>query len=285
MGGRYATNQTVTLTSEAGATIKYATNVTGNCSGGTAVYNNYTAPISIINNSTEGKLCFYATDSAGNTENVINEQIYEIDMEAPTSYALPLASYQTSKTFNVAYTTGPAPDLAYTELYYSYNGGAYQKYTNTLYPDGHFFLSPVQFTAGNDGTYAFYTRATDNLGNVEAIPATVPDAGAQTIVDTIAPVNPVINLDLSGDFICNNAHTPRCHTDIYDVLMNFTNNPDFAQIYISGDVTTDAGSTYYNNINQWIPFNSNIRVPLNPTVDFPEVSKNKTITFKVRDLA
>lgn len=67
--------------------------------------------------------------------------------------------------------------------------------------------------------------------------------------------------------------------------MNFTNNTDFAQIYISGDVTTDPGSTYYNNVNQWVPFSTNITVPLDPTVNPPEVSKNKIITFKVRDAA
>lgn len=121
--GRYASNQTLTLSSEAGATLRYATNVSGECPiAGAVGYTNYTVPFQIQNNVNEGKVCFYATDLAGNIESPINSAIYEIDMEAPSSYALPLPAYTTSHTFNVAYTTGVAPDLAYTELYYSYNG-------------------------------------------------------------------------------------------------------------------------------------------------------------------
>jgi len=114
---------------------------------------------------------------------------------------------------------------------------------------------------------------------------TKPDIDAETIVDTIAPVNPEADLDSSADFTCKADHNPRCHTDFYDVLMTFTDNSDFAEIYISGDVTDDSASSYYNNINQWIEFSEEIRIPLDTTVDTSEVSKNKTITFKVKDAA
>ncbi len=70
----------------------------------------------------EGKLCFFATDAAGNIESSINEEIYEIDTEAPESHVLALPEYTTNQTFDVVYTTSNAVDLDYVELYYSYEG-------------------------------------------------------------------------------------------------------------------------------------------------------------------
>lgn len=248
----------------------------------TVIYSNYSAPISIVDNVSEGKLCFYATDLADNTETPIKEAIYVIDRDAPDSNALTLPAYTKSKTFNVAYTTSNSSDLAYVELYYSYNNAPYQKYVTPIYPNGRFLMSPIEFTGLNDGNYKFYTIAVDNLGNTEAIPSTLPDA--QTIVDTVPPTPPTILLE-APSFKCNNAHNPVCHTEVYDVLLKFLNNPDYKEIYISGDVSQDSGSTYYNNINRWIPFNTNITIPLDPTVTPPATSKNKTITIKVRDIA
>ena len=110
------------MSSEANAIIKYATDVSGNCSGGTAVYTDYSAPFEIEDETNEGKMCFYAIDEAGNTESVINEETYEIDTDAPESHALALPTYTNTQIFDVAYTTSSSADLDYVELYYSYEG-------------------------------------------------------------------------------------------------------------------------------------------------------------------
>jgi len=94
----------------------------GDCSGSSVIYNDYSIPFEIENDVNEGKICFYATDEAGNLEEGINEEFYEIDVSAPDSYALSLSTYTTSKTFDVAYTTTNATDLDYVELYYSHEG-------------------------------------------------------------------------------------------------------------------------------------------------------------------
>lgn len=47
LGGRYATNQNVVLSSEPNATIKYATKVAVACTDASVVYSTYTAPIAI----------------------------------------------------------------------------------------------------------------------------------------------------------------------------------------------------------------------------------------------
>ena len=193
---------------------------------------------------TEGKLCFYAIDEAGNDETPINEEEYEIDTDAPESHALALPTYSTDWNFDVNYTTSLDSDLDYVELYYSFNNGAYQQYSDIIHADGHFFLSPVEFQATSDGNYKFYTRATDDVGNTEDIPGTLPDTGAEIIVDTVSPIDPTVNLT-SLDFVCNLTHTPQCHTEEYDVEIIFDANSDFDEIYILGDVTTDAGSTYF----------------------------------------
>ncbi len=154
-----------------------------------------------------------------------------------------------------------------------------------MHPDGHFFLSPIEFIASNDGMYSFYTRATDNLGNTEEIPATTPDSGAEIRVDTVAPDPLTITLPDPGDFNCYGRFNPSCHTLKYDVEIELSTDPDYAEMYISGDVSTDLGSTYSSNVNQWIPFSSTVTVPLDPSVDGDMLSKQKTITVKVRDAA
>ena len=285
VGWKYNTNQTITLATNPDAIIKYAIGVSGDCWDWGVVYSEYSTPIEIEKGVNEGKLCFYAIDTAGNTEISINEELYEVDTEVPESHVLALSTYTKKQTFDVVYTTSSSTDLDYVELYYSYEGWAYQQYTDTLHADGHFFLSPIEFIGGSDWNYAFYTQATDDVGNVEEIPLILPDSGAETIVDTIGPTDPVTDLDSSSDLKCNNQYDPRCHTEIYDVPVTFIDNSDFAEMFISGNVTSDSGSTYYGNVNQWIPFSTVITIPLDPTVNNPTVSKNKTITYKVRDAA
>jgi len=97
----------------------------------------------------------------------------------PTSSADAQPAYQTSLTFDVAFTSSDATaGVNYVELYYQLDGGGYVQFAGT------FPTTPISFTAPSDGAYDFYTIATDNAGNVEAAPGV---ADASTTVDTTAP--------------------------------------------------------------------------------------------------
>ena len=104
------------------------------------------------------------------------------DASPPASAVSALASPQTVASFTVSWTRDDATSgVALTRLYYSYEGGAYAEFGSGYAGTSTTFTSP-----DGDGTYAFYTRATDNVDNVEDAPGT-PD---QTIeVDATPPTS------------------------------------------------------------------------------------------------
>lgn len=111
--------------------------------------------------------------------------IFIIDNIPPTSSAGLLNAYQNSLTFDIPFTVDDAnPDSV--ELFYSIDGGS----SWTL--DGTFILSPISFTASEDGDYKFYTIATDLAGNEESKD---PLIEASTTVDTIEPVTTDLGTD------------------------------------------------------------------------------------------
>lgn len=95
------------------------------------------------------------------------------DVIAPVSAVSPLAAATTTSTLSVAFTASDAETAVRdVQLYYRRNGGAWTAYGPPA------AVSPIAFDAaltGGEGTYEFYTRATDVVGNVEAAPAQ-PDA-------------------------------------------------------------------------------------------------------------
>lgn len=89
------------------------------------------------------------------------------DASAPISSASAPAAASGS-TFTVTLTASDATSgVALTRLYYRYEGGAWTEY-GSGYSGG---SNAVSFTAAANGTYEFYTVATDNVGNAEAAPA------------------------------------------------------------------------------------------------------------------
>lgn len=115
------------------------------------------------------------------------------DASAPTSSVDALPAYQTSVTFDVAYTASDGGSgVAAVVLFYNFEGGGYSSY-------GSFSSSPISFTAGADGQYGFYTIAVDAVGNNEGAPGSPPDAS--TILDTQAPTGSFVIND--GDVYCS----------------------------------------------------------------------------------
>ena len=105
-----------------------------------------------------------------------------IDQTLPTSAVAPLPTMAADTTFTVRWSGSDDADgsglLDYT-IYVSDNGGAYAAWlTNTT-------LTEADYIGESGHSYAFYSVARDNTGNVEAAPA-VPDA-VTTAPDTISP--------------------------------------------------------------------------------------------------
>ena len=162
--------------------------------GGSGSYTQYgtvytSSPISFTASS-NGFYEFYtiATDNANNVENAPSsaDASTTVDTTKPVSSVGSLSTYVNSLTFNVPYTASDTggSGVQYVELYYRVGGsGSYSKYGTT------FTSSPISFTASSNGFYEFYTRATDNAGNVEDAPGS---ADASTTVDTVSPTGSII---------------------------------------------------------------------------------------------
>ena len=90
--------------------------------------------------------------------------------------------------------SSPSSALDKVELYAKAPGDAgYSKVATNSTPSG---SGSFAYTAtAGDGTYSFYTLATDKAGNVEAAPAT---ADTQTVLDTAQPASSATSAALSN---------------------------------------------------------------------------------------
>ena len=123
-----------------------------------------------------------AVDCAGSTEvtPTVNDTWVIMSYGAPESEVNALDPYQGSETFTVEVSASDPFGVDYVELWYSYDGGAFE----LVGPDSQ---SPYEWefsAADGDGEYAFYSILVNDLGQVEPQPEE-PDA--TTVVDTIEP--------------------------------------------------------------------------------------------------
>jgi Concanavalin A-like lectin/glucanases superfamily/Bacterial Ig domain/Fibronectin type III domain len=135
----------------------------------------------------DGTYGFYtlASDNAGNTQAApAGAQTTTIlDSTAPSSTASSPAT-SSSTSFSVAYTaSASAAGLAEVDLYAEAPGQTSYSKIATNNSGNNTGTFTYTATAGN-GTYSFYTIATDNAGNAEAAPGV---ADATTALDTTPP--------------------------------------------------------------------------------------------------
>jgi RHS repeat-associated protein len=105
------------------------------------------------------------------------QALVTIDSVAPSSSVLALSANESSSTFTVSWSgqddTGGSGISSYT-IFVSDDGGAFTPWLTTA-------NTSATYAGAVDHTYAFYSVATDNVGNVEAAPTT---ADTQTSVHT-----------------------------------------------------------------------------------------------------
>jgi peptidoglycan/xylan/chitin deacetylase (PgdA/CDA1 family) len=139
----------------------------------------------------DGTYRFYtiATDKAGNVQATpaTPDTVTLLDTKAPTSKAQAPA-YANSKSLTVSYSASDntgGSGLAEVALYAEGPGqAAYTKVASTSSESG---SGSFAYTASEgEGTYNFYTLATDKVGNVQAAPAR---AQATTVLDQVAPTS------------------------------------------------------------------------------------------------
>ncbi|MBN1592479.1 MAG: choice-of-anchor D domain-containing protein [Candidatus Coatesbacteria bacterium] len=141
--------------------------------------------------------CVLGRDNCGNVEGLpaVPPTATLYDMTKPTSAAgLPAGGlYANTSPVAIPYTANDAASgVASASLWYKFNGGAWLNSGLSNTPSG---LSPMAdgsfsfIPPSGDGTYQFATRALDNAGNLEDLPAT-PDGGA-LVFDQTAPSSSV----------------------------------------------------------------------------------------------
>jgi hypothetical protein len=120
-----------------------------------------------------------ARDNAGNLENApsvadatTTVSVSNLDTTPPTSSVHALPANETTTSFQVSWSgtdNAGGSGLANYDIYYNDNGGAVKLLLGAT------TATSFQFNGVNGHRYAFYSRARDNAGNVEAAPS-VADA-------------------------------------------------------------------------------------------------------------
>ena len=187
--------------------VEHATSDTFSSSEGNSGWINGTShTFSDLSDGQEYHYRVKAGDLATNESGWSNSASSTQDNTPPNTSVDVLATYQTTSTFNVAYTaTDWTSGVKHVELFFRKDGGNWMKYGST------FTSSPISFnssTTDGEGVYEFYTNGIDNVSNLENAPSS---SDASTTVDTTVPTvdstNPasgatgiVINTAITANF-------------------------------------------------------------------------------------
>jgi hypothetical protein len=133
--------------------------------------------------------------------------INTVDAEAPSSYVLPLPSQTTETAFLVEWTGEDGvigSGIAHYSIYHSVDGLPFSLWLHTT--------DTSAIMSGEVGhSYAFYSVATDNVGNIENVP-TEPD----TVINVISPDSDNDGIP-NGEDNCPDAYNPSQENNDLDV--------------------------------------------------------------------
>ncbi len=193
------------------------------------------SPISFTAVSGEGTYGFYtiATDSLGNTEATPGsaQSTCILDLTPPESSVSALGAYQNSGVFNVTATgSDNLTGIESFELFSSQDAGPWTSIgSNTT--------GLFSFNAPADGTFGFYSLATDSVGNIETAPGA---ADATTIVDTNGP---------TGSFTINEGATA---TNDTNATLTMTISGATEMRFSNDNANFPDGWVAYNASSAWV---------------------------------
>jgi len=210
--GNFNSNQTFTVSGEAGDTIEYSTN-----NGGL-----WTAYSGAVTLSAEGTYSVLArqTDQAGNGPTASGVITLTIDKTAPSSpniIGISTGLYNSNQIFTVMGEAGASIE------YSTNNGALWTPYTGAV-------------TLSADGTYILMARQTDEAGNGPTTSGTIT-----LTIDKTAPPAPTISGISAGYFNTNQTFT--VSGEVGTTLEYSTNNGGLWTAY-AGAVTLSAEGTY-----------------------------------------
>ncbi|NOU17493.1 MAG: T9SS type A sorting domain-containing protein [Bacteroidales bacterium] len=210
--GYFSTNQTFTVSGEAGATIEYSTN-----NGG--LWTSYSGAVTL---SAEGTYNVLArqTDQAGNgptASAVITLTIDKTAPTAPTISGISAGSYNTDQIFTVS------GEASATIEYSTNNGGLWTAYSGAV-------------TISAEGTYNVLARQTDQAGN-----GPTASTAITLTIDKTAPAAPTISGISAGSYNTDQIFTVSGEASA--TIEYSTNNGGLWTSY-SGAVTLSAEGTY-----------------------------------------
>jgi len=192
-----------------------------------------------------------------------------VDVTAPTSSALPLPTYKNTLTFGITYIYDDGNGTGVQSVTLWYRGGGlatWTLYATQVVPNAGGF----SFTASGDGTYEFYTTATDKAGNSQAPPSGSSPNNTWTIVDTVRPgshVNPLPTYETTPSFLVSWAPDTGV-TDIVAYRIQYNSGSGWVDWLAdthstSGTFTpTSQGSYAFQSIARDAAGNGIVRVPV-----------------------
>ena len=189
----------------------------------------------------------------------------------PASYVLPLPALTLNPTFDVAWqgiTTSGGSGVSSYDIYASENGAIYYPWLQGT------TLDHAPFVGQPGGTYAFYSLAHDNVGNVQATPT---NADTITFVSSNLPpvMVPVTNLVGVPDSIV-----------IVRIRATDPNGDKLAYSLIAAPPGATIGTT--NGVFRWLPTRAFARTTNSVTVavmdnGLPPLGTNQTFAIIVQD--
>jgi hypothetical protein len=159
---------------------------------------------------------------------------FKIDTVLPVSSLMPLPRWENTLKFNVYYTAyDSSSGIKSVSLYYSYNGGNFEKY-KTIYAN--ITSNVFSFVAPDgNGNYSFYTIALDNAGNYQLAPSNGRNYTYTTVV-TEPPVSTIMPL-------------PKYENkSTFDIYYNVSGIAPVRGVYLYYSNNSFAWNLYSNNI-------------------------------------